>query len=1438
MPGGGPIIGEAQVGLSLNDSGLQRELKAAEAQLRAAMERMDHERATAKVKVDLSSLKKDLKEAEGLVNQWEQKVEQATTKGQTRYRQTQLANAKASRDAAKQAVDAADQELKAHRSVTDELRMKERELAAVERYEKRVATATKRAADEEKKHRRTLEDSNGALDRWVRSLTGMTARIGPFTAKLGQFARVFTLLGPAIVGVAGNVGALAGVLGSGLVGALGVGAAGLTGFALAAGGIALVMKPLVTQYKAAKTASTAYNNAVLHYGKSSKQAKTAQAELNSTLKGLSPPARQAFTDLGKLSAQWKKLTAPARSNLMEGLASGIKTVEALMPSFAARTNQATSIISNSFQGFMRDLRSGQGKSLMDNIFGGFNRTLPSILSGLQSLSNAFLRTVQAFSRPTALGSIGNLFKDFATKVEAVTSNTSAMNHFADTTTDAFKKVIAFGGQAGRVFAAFLRAGAGPGGNLLDRMTGGLKKLADQMSSTGGQRGLAHFFQESADTAHRLWTTIKPLGQLFFQMATVMRPFTNVALSVTSALTKMAEAATHLAPIRGMLQGLFLAFSGASIAKRIGEAATSMGLLKKAAAGVTEEGGLTGIASVLGRINPGLAALTIVAGGLGALLLGVKSPSEQLAAALEKLHNAADDARNSYDKLKGELPQLADNEKQAGLEVKRTAKELKDSKKGTLDHKQAVLDHRDAIRQDLDAMQARNQAISQETKSVNTEVSKEKAAWDLLTGTGKKVAAQDKKIYAGRMAGSIALANQTHTQQMNTLVAGKMSAEYVRLNHALNDQAAAGLSIQRSLKGWLPLAGQAEQKLGALARIKPNVAETIAVKYKSPTNVGDVAQAAQAALQRGVKPQEVIRIIADTKSAEAAIQRLNSKKVDNKVMNVIANVAGAIGGIAHVNSIRVAGKTLGIAANIGGALAGYSRVSGLSNIARFLAMAGIDNGARGLWGSLNALGNIVKTFTVIKRVIGGGKATGGEVTHHDRMMGAAAADAAAAPSRQAGRSGSVTRPTLLTGEEAGRKEYVIATNPAYRATNVHYLAEAARDLGLNLVGPEGFLIAAAKGRRPRADTRHGRHVIQRHARHMPVPKATRFGAVPEDKLQTKTDHAESRYQGRKTQLDNAQADLRRAKSAKEREKAQHRVDHYAKGLDKLYRTWQVDLHDLNTLKAFNAKLSRWDTQQETERQKMDNASKTGNSGAYNTARSSRGKILHSYISALQRAIRLTHDPDLKSDLQSKLATAQGDKIDTTQATFSTQEVAGPATLDDYLKALGLTGRYNDLQAAFALAQVDTPADLSDDHTAAGNISTFLEGVLSRARAGHAPSPVITDIANTLRDARSQVTDLSAPSQDEQAINDQIIEQARLYRLGQSLNTAFSSAAGGPGDLGAGGSSAASAGGAASIVQNVYTLHPGDPQTLLAIGNAAVAGFGYQGSVRATRLVTGY
>lgn len=91
----------------------------------------------------------------------------------------------------------------------------------------------------------------------------------------------------------------------------------------------------------------------------------------------------------------------------------------------------------------------------------------------------------------------------------------------------------------------------------------------------------------------------------------------------------------------------------------------------------------------------------------------------------------------------------------------------------------------------------------------------------------------------------------------------------------------------------------------------------------------------------------------------------------------------------------------------------------------------------------------------------------------------------------------------------------------------------------------------------------------------------------------------------------------------------------------------------------------------------------------------------------------------------------------------------------------------------------------------------------------------------------------PTPDDQALIDQANLRAYVAQTSARLSEGALSAFTGSGDIGAGGRNALNA----ATVININTLHPADPATLSAIGNAAVAGIGLQGLRGSTTSATG-
>jgi hypothetical protein len=171
-----------------------------------------------------------------------------------------------------------------------------------------------------------------------------------------------------------------------------------------------------------------------------------------------------------------------------------------------------------------------------------------------------------------------------------------------------------------------------------------------------------------------------------------------------------------------------------------------------------------------------------------------------------------------------------------------------------------------------------------------------------------------------------------------------------------------------------------------------------------------------------------------------------------------------------------------------------------------------------------------------------------------------------------------------------------------------------------------------------------------------------------------------------------------------------------------------------------------------------------------------------------------------------------------------------------------------QAALSAGQVGSPALTQDTQAlfdlVTGRVAT-LQGILASPYGSPAYRSSVTDeltqdfgvlasITQGSTGAGGSVAASAAPTADEQAIIAQLQSQLAIQTRASGLSDAALRVFGGSGDIGSGGY--ANAWGAAQgpgQTINVYTLHPGDPQTLGAIADASNAGNGLQPSISSSR-----
>jgi TP901 family phage tail tape measure protein len=438
----------------------------------------------------------------------------------------------------------------------------------------------------------------------------------------------------------------------------------------------------------------------------------------------------------------------------------------------------------------------------------------------------------------------------------------------------------------------------------------------------------------------------------------------------------------------------------------------------------------------------------------------------------------------------------------------------------------------------------------------------------------------------------------------------------------------------------------------------------------------------------------------------------------------------------------------------------------------------------------------------------------------------------------GRGMIVNSPTLMG---LSPSDYVIPLEDRYRGRALGLFAQLASDMGV-----PGYK-AGKKGSKKESHP----------GKHWTVPNAIPPLSLPlsdiegkESAAKSSYEHAASKVQGLEGQVRNAERTLHyaspkgnaKAKAASKLAelKKQLSAAKRSKGYTVEHRNWQEWERTLHDAKAFQTQINERTLEANNAGNAMKLAAGRDDKMGYDAAKGRRlGALgqLQTLIRQAQKQVKTGSEYALQ--LQSQLGSAELEAQGTEGEPFkaadpAAEREASTGMTDDEVK------RLKSLEASVALAAL-TP-DLGDDKTAATQLVSFLETVLGEAKAdpgARGGDETIKSLADSVKTARSNLASLSGSGTNENADlqaqinqkNQQVEVAQRQAQIAEGALAVF----GGSGDIGSGGVNAARAAAAPSITIN--TLHPGDPATLTAIGNAATAGIGLQGSRRAVRQQVG-
>lgn len=908
---------------------------------------------------------------------------------------------------------------------------------------------------------------------------------------------------------------------------------------------------------------------------------------------------------------------------------------------------------------------------------------------------------------------------------------------------------------------------------------------------GGAQALQGFISSggAAQVGHDIEQAFSTIGQVFSNLAPPIDATAKALLDVGKAagLTNGSELSSLIAGflafktvgfVAPILIGIKDAISGVYLA-----AATSSSLAEFAA----------GLSS-LGLLVPGI-GLAFAAAAAG--FIAIESGLFSSASAAEKNASALKADKAALDALNKATTKTIENEleaKQAKLDHKAAAEQLqkaeKANPKGGAQVDQARLnEQRAALREQttLASSQASLEEKRQEAEKTRSRLGKRSGE---VAGQ-IKVLERENSLYGTR---NRALSDGENAQKRLTnlrreyndlldqeqrLIAQVSVSELSRRRKevispgnapAIADLQAALSSVPKTIRARIELGGSQETlaQLGQITNLLKAAGQgTTAVKILTNAPSAAAALLGMRAVLAGVPASKVIHILHNAPSAQAAMSQLHG-------------AINAVPGSKHV----------GISTNAAQARSEIASVQ-----------ASID----GLSGKTIAVAvqqSFTKIENVVKRVAGhaSGRGAGGQETAWVGEGGGPEYVIDSATGK-----GYRTHGPAIVG--LSPSEYVVPTEDRYRGRALGLFAMLARDLN----------VPGYKGGRP-----------AHKAPPMPIPDAIQPLSIPLSDIESKQSAAKAAYDkwhsstaSLTSQVATASRDARYAKSgptkAKDQQKlreAQAKLRHAKTEEAKHHKELQEWNRTLAEAKSFAAKIKHTETEVTNDRNAMAIAAGQGNYGAYSTAKTKRLAALHHLAQLVEQAQAVVkpgsqYALELEGQLQNATSEAESTEGEEPPALTPAQEKERKA-----------------LEAGVALAAL-TPG-LGDDTSAAQQLVSFFETALSTAQSRGAGPDVITELAGDVKTARSNLESLTSPSSgatnenaDVQAQLNQANERAENEKRRANIAEGALGVLNGPGDIGQGGANAA-----AAVVQNIYTLHPGDPATQRAIAEAAAGGFGYQ------------
>ena len=426
-----------------------------------------------------------------------------------------------------------------------------------------------------------LDQSRSRLRQMASGLANVRLHLGFFSATLKQAFVGLVALGPLLFALIGGVAALAGVLGTGLAGALAVGTAGLTGFALAATGIGLAIGPAVDI------------------------------------------AKQKFT---ALKEAFQGRTGGTREAFLQGVTDSVRTLKELMPQLATETNKTAQVAQRGWSNWMESLRSDDAKGIFEDIMGNFRTALPSIMNGLGSIGALLGRIAQSASK--FLPSLSKGFSDWANSLQESIGSGRQLDDRIGRLVGHMREVGHFAQASGGLLAAFFSGGADTGANMMRSMTKTFREWTREIK--GGS--LDSFFGDSERILSQLIPALGHFSQILFEIGEFAAPGLELAAGALRAILQALNAIVpapllQLAAAAVILQKAFSFLLGGTVAGALGKGLLaglgrlipSIGRIAPAAIG--SQLAIEGLSTSAAAATPALGGMGIALGLAGVAGLG-------------------------------------------------------------------------------------------------------------------------------------------------------------------------------------------------------------------------------------------------------------------------------------------------------------------------------------------------------------------------------------------------------------------------------------------------------------------------------------------------------------------------------------------------------------------------------------------------------------------------------------------------------------------------------------------------------------------------------------------------------------------------------------------------------------------------------------------------